>query len=238
MITVKKFFALGIFMLAGVLAHAQKVTVTTFTIKFDGQPYAGYATELTGSLEEVNTSLTKYLKDFGKVKSMPGAGLVGNKPFIIISEPQLGITKYSDPFYAWTRVENDKSIVWLGAKKTQSDSVKDIRPELEKLVYNFGVKFYKDKIQVDVDESIRAQTAAERQQQRLGLEGKNLASRLEMNKKEKIRLEKALAINKQDSVKLVTSLAKNKVSSDSVAVATEQIKKMVEAHKERQRKVN
>jgi hypothetical protein len=120
----------------------------------------------------------------------------------------------------------------------ESDSLKSIRNELEKLLYNFGVKFYKDKIQGDVDESIRAQTAAEKQQQRLALENKNLASRLEMNAKEKIRLEKALANNRQDSVKLVTALAKNKVSQDSVSVATEQIKKMVEAHKERQRKVN
>jgi hypothetical protein len=229
MTTVKKFFALGIFMLAGVLAHAQKVTVSANSERINGKNLNGYSTELTGSLEAVNTSLTKYLKTFGKVKA------TGNQ--FQVSEAQVNLTKYVNPFFATSKAKGDKVIVWMGASE-ESDSTKSIRSELEKLVYNFGVKFYKDKIQVDVDESIRAQNAAEKQQQRLALEGKNLTSRLEMNKKEKIRLEKALAINKQDSVKLVTSLAKNKVSADSVAVATEQIKKMVEAHKERQRRVN
>jgi hypothetical protein len=229
MITVKKFFALGIFMLAGVLAHAQKVTVSGNTERVNGKNCEGYSTELTGSLEEVNSSLTKYLKTFGKVKA------TGNQ--FQVSEAQVNLTKYVNPFFASSKTKGDKVNVWMGVSD-ESDSVKSIRSELEKLVYNFGIKFYKDKIQVDVDESIRAQTAAEKQQQRLTLEAKNLASRLEMNAKEKIRLEKALVSNKQDSIKLVTSLSKNKLSQDSVSIATEQIKKMVEAHKERQRKVN
>jgi hypothetical protein len=229
MITVKKFFALGIFMLAGVLSHAQKVTVSANFERINGKNLTGYSTELTGSLEEVNTSLTKYLKTFGKVKA------TGNQ--FQVSEAQVNLTKYVNPFFASSKAKGGNVTVWMGASD-ESDSVKSIRSELEKLLYNFGVKFYKDKIQVDVDESIRAQAAAEKQQQRLALEAKNLASRQEMNAKERVRLEKALVNNKQDSVKFVTSLAKNKVSQDSVAVATEQIKKMVEAHKERQRKVN
>jgi hypothetical protein len=100
------------------------------------------------------------------------------------------------------------------------------------------LKFYKDKIQADVDEALRAQNAAEKQQQRLTLEAKNLVSRQEMNAKDRIRLEKALVANKLDSAKFVTTIAKNKSSQDSLGIATEQIKKMVEAHKERQRKVN
>jgi hypothetical protein len=69
MTTVKKFFALGIFMLISVLAYAQKVTVSGNAERVNGKNYDGYSTELTGSLEEVNTALTKYLKTFGKVKA-------------------------------------------------------------------------------------------------------------------------------------------------------------------------
>ncbi|MBL7832383.1 MAG: hypothetical protein JNK18_00440, partial [Cyclobacteriaceae bacterium] len=67
--TVKKFFALGIFMLAGVLAYAQKVTVSAGSERINGKNCDGYSTLLTGSVEEVNTSLTKYLKTLGKVKT-------------------------------------------------------------------------------------------------------------------------------------------------------------------------
>ena len=229
MITVKKFFALGIFMLAGVLAHAQKVTVSASSERMNGKNSPGYTTELTGSLEDVNTSLTKYLKTFGKVKA------TGNQ--FQVSEAQVNLTKYVNPFFANTKSRGDKVSVWMGAHD-ESDSTKSIHKELEKLVYNFGVKFYKDKIQADIEESLRAQAAADKQQQRLTLEGKNLASRQEMNVKEKARLEKSLADNKLDSVKFVTNIARNKKSQDSVAVASEQIKKMVETHKERQLKVN
>lgn len=227
--TVKKFFALGIFMLAGVLAYAQKVTVSAGSERINGKNCDGYSTLVTGSVEEVNTSLTKYLKTLGKVKT------TGNQ--FLVSEAQVNLIKYVNPFFAVSKVKGEQVMVWMGASE-ESDSVKSIRNELEKLVYNFGVKFYKDKIQTDIDESLRAQNAAEKQRQRLTLEGKNLASRQEMNAKEKIRLEKALADNKLDSTKFVTALARNRKSLDSLAIAAEQIKKMVEAHKERQRKVN
>lgn len=225
---VKKFFALGILMLTGVLAYAQSVTVTSNAEKIYNQSCVGYSTELAGTLEEANASLSKYLKTFGKVK------VSGNQ--YQVSEPQINLTKYTTPFFASAKKKGDKVEVWMGA--VPGDSVKSIHTEMEKLVYNFGVKFYKDKIQGDIDESIQAQTAAEKKQQRLTLEGKNMASRLEMNTKERIRLQKSLADNRLDSIKLVTALAQNKKSQDSVSVATEQIKKMVEAHKERQRKVN
>lgn len=226
--TVKKFFALAILMFAGVLAYAQTVTVTSNAEKIYNKNCTGYSTDVTGTLEEVNISLNKYLKTFGKVK-------VSGSQYQV-SEPQINLTKYPTPFFASAKAKGDKVQVWMGA--VQNDSAKSINAEMEKLVYNFGVKFYKDKIQGDIDESMRAQAAAEKRQQRLTLEGKNMASRLEMNAKEKIRLEKSLADNKLDSTKLVTALAQNKKSQDSLAVAAEQIKKMVETHKERQRKVN
>jgi hypothetical protein len=226
--TVKRFFALSILMLIGVLAYAQTVTVTSNAEKIYNKNCTGYSTELAGTLEEANASLSKYLKPMGKVK------VSGNQ--YQITEPQINLTQYTTPFFASVKKKGDKVEVWMGA--VPSDSAKSIHTEMEKLVYNFGVKFYKDKIQADIDESIRAQVATEKRQQRLTLEGKNMTSRLEMNSKEKVRLEKSLADNKLDSIKLVTAIAQNKKSQDSLSVAAEQIRKMVEAHKERQRKVN
>lgn len=225
---VKKFFALGILMLTGVLAHAQTVTVTSNAEKIYNKNCTGYSTELAGTLDEANASLSKYLKTFGKVK-------VSGSQYQV-SEPQINLTKYTTPFFASVKKKGDKVEVWMGA--VAGDSARSIHTEMEKLVYNFGVKFYKDKIQADIDESTRAQVAAEKRQQRLTLEGKNMVSRLEMNTKERIRLQKSLADNRLDSAKLVTAIAQNKKSQDSLAVASEQIKKMVEAHKERQKKVN
>jgi hypothetical protein len=89
-----------------------------------------------------------------------------------------------------------------------------------------------------VDESLKALQAVERQQQRLTTENRNLTIRLENNEKEKVQLEKSLEVNKLEHLSLLTKIDQNKKSQDSVAVAAEQIKKVIELHKEKQKKVN
>lgn len=224
----KKFFALAFCMAASVFTYAQTVSVTKSSERIKGASVNGYATELTGMLEEVTASFSKYLKTLGKVKA------TGNQ--FQVSEVQINLTTYTTPLHAFVKNKGNAVLVWMGAE--ESDSTKSMVSSLEKQLHNFGVKFYQDKIQVDVDESLRAQAATEKQQQKLVLLGKNLASRLEMNEKEKTRLEKSLADNKLAYDKLLLAIEQNKKSQDSVAVASEQIKKMVETHKERQKKVN
>jgi hypothetical protein len=230
--TLKKFLLLTV-LVYPVMLQAQKVNVVKDKERVKGSNIDGYATELAGTLEEVSASYTKYLKTFGKIKSS------GSQ--MKLSEAEISFTKYSSPLYATTRSNGEKITVWLGlnpAEWATPEQAEQAMKDLEKVVYDFGVKFYRDKIQGDIDESVRAQQTAEKQTLRLQNENKNLNSRLEFNQKEKLRLEKALTENKLEYETLVTSIAKNKKDQDSVALATDQIKKMVEAHKERQRKVN
>jgi hypothetical protein len=230
--TLKKFFLLMVLTIP-VAAIAQKVTVVKDQERVKGSNIDGYATELAGTIEEVSASYTKYLKTFGKIKSS------GSQ--MQLSEAEISFTKYSSPLYATTRSKGEKITVWLGlnpAEWTTPEQAEQAMKDLEKVVYDFGVKFHRDKIQGDIDESLRAQQTAEKQTLRLTNENKNLNSRIEFNQKEKLRLEKALAENKLEYETLVTGIAKNKKDQDSVAIATDQIKKMVETHKERQRKAN
>lgn len=229
---IKKFFIVAMLIVPNMVV-GQKVTTSKGSERVKGSNIDGYATELTGTIEEVNASYTKYLKTFGKIKSS------GNQ--MQLSEAEISFTKYSSPLYATTRSKGEKILVWLGLNPSEwpsPEQADQAMKDLEKVVYDFGVKFYRDKIQADIDESLRAQQAAEKQTTRLQNDNKNLNSRLEFNQKEKLRLEKMLAENKLEYENLIASIAKNKKDQDSVAVATDQIKKMVETHKERQRKVN
>jgi hypothetical protein len=228
-----KKFCLVALMTVATASVAQKVTVTKDSERVKGNEIGGYATQLTGTIEEVTSAYTKYLKTFGKIKSS------GNQ--IQLSAAEVSFTQYTAPLYATTQSKGEKIEVWLGLNPTEwptPEQAEATTKDLEKVIYDFGVKFYRDKIQADIDESVRAQQAAEKQTLRLQNENKNLNSRLEFNQKEKIRLEKLLAENKLEYETLISSIAKNKKDQDSVSVATDQIKKMVETHKERQRKVN
>lgn len=230
--TLKKFFLVAT-LIFPIVSLAQKVTVIKDQERVKGSNIDGYATELAGTIEEVSASYTRYLKTFGKIKSS------GSQ--MQLSEAEISFTKYSSPLYATTRSNGEKIAVWLGLNPSEwsaPEQAEQAMKDLEKVVYEFGVKFYRDKIQGDIDESLRAQQTAEKQTLRLQNENKNLNSRLEFNQKEKVRLEKALVENKLEFETLTANQAKNKKDQDSVALATDQIKKMVEAHKIRQQKVN
>ena len=229
----KRFFITTSLILTCLASNAQKVNVTKDAQRIKGDNIDGYATDLAGTVEEVSVSYTKYLKVFSKIKT--------TDKLMQLSDVTIDQTKFTYPLYATVRGKADKVSVWMGmnpAEWTDTAQYKKAQNELEKLVYNFGVKFYRDKIQVDVDEASRAQQIAEKQTLRLQNENKNLNSRLEFNQKEKIRLEKALVDNKAEYETLLLNIANNKKSQDSLTIATEQIKKMVDKHKERQQKVN
>jgi hypothetical protein len=229
MIECKKFWTLVVFLVVAAMAQAQTIDVKKDKEHIKGNSLNGYATELSGTAEEVSSSFNKYVKTFAKIKLLSSP--------MQLSDVQLGGTSYASPFYATTKGNK----AWIGLNEKEWPSAEEAEKALallEKTMHDFGVKFYRDKVQVDIDEAMRAQQAAEKQQQRLVNEDKDLKAQLEFNQKEKVRLEKAIADNKLQYETLLKNIDKNKKSQDSVAVATDQIKKMVDVHKERQKKIN
>lgn len=227
----KKFFLLFIPLIISSYAGAQTVKVKKEKSTVKGESMQGYSVELPGTGAEVTASFGKFLKTVGKTKQ---------GEFFTVSEPNINGLSYDQPLYA-TANENGKSATaWLGvnASPMEKQDAEKLDRELEKLMKEFGVKFYRDKIQVQIDESMRATQAVEKQKQRLLNENKSLGSKLESNKRQKIQLEKSIVDNKAEHENLLKRIEQNKKAQDSVAVAAEQIKKVVELHKEKQRKVN
>ncbi|PZR39723.1 MAG: hypothetical protein DI538_06335 [Azospira oryzae] len=224
---------ISLFCLSLFIVKAQTVTVNKQQERVKGENTEGYATELDASLAEVSVAWSKYLKELGKVKN--------NGEVMTIAEPVVGGTPYAKGIiYATATGSDKKGKVWIGLKENEW-AVNDIHvvyKDLEAFVNRFGVKFYKDKIQVQIDEAQQAADAVTRQQQRLVNQDKDLAFKLAANEKEKIRLEKLLEANKLEHAALLIKIDMNKKSQDSVANAGGQIKKVGELHKERQRKVN
>ena len=93
-------------------------------------------------------------------------------------------------------------------------------------------------IQQQIDESEKARQTVEKQQQRLVNENKALKNKLESNKRQKANLEKAIQDNEAEYITLLKRIDDNNKAQDSVAVAAEQIRKVVDAHTEKQKNVN
>lgn len=215
------------------ILFAQKVTVTRQQEKVKSASADVFAAALEGAKEEVNTALIKFLKDVGKTKN--GSDL------ITISDPIFNGTAFSKKsFYASTKGDDKKTTVWLGFIKSEwevSDTTL-VRRELNQLTYQFGIKFYKDKVQAQVDETQQALDAVERQQTRIDNQGKDLTNKLSNNQQQKIQLEKQLDANKLENAVLLQKIQNNKKAQDSIANATLQIKKVMEIHKSKFREIN
>lgn len=223
--------ALGLFL--SFTTFSQKVTTEKQSQKVNGDESEGFATTLEGKKEDVLISWNKFLKDFGKVKS--------GTSYTSISEPALGGTVYKKGIiYGDIKANGETTQVWIGIKETEWEvnDINIVKKDLEKEVYQFGVKYYKDKIQTQIDEAVRAYDATTRQSQRLVNQNKDLGIQLGNNEQEKIKLDERIQSNTLEHAVLLQKIENNKLAQDSVSQASEQIKKVIEMHKERQRKVN
>jgi len=225
--TVVKIFFVIVILPFSVLS--QTVTTKKESSRIDGQNSDGYQVELSASADEVKPSLVKYLKTFARTRN--------SGEYITVVNPVINGKTFTGTLYATTKQPGNIVAVWMGFR-SGGEEEPDLDSNLRTLVHNFGVTFYREKIQQQIDESVRALQAVEKQQMRLVNQNKDLNNKIENNKREKIELEKSLAENGIELETLTQKLAANGKAQDSVAVAAEQIKKMMEAHKERQRKVN
>jgi hypothetical protein len=229
----KRFFVLCLLPIVFSVAHAQTVVVNKSDDRIKGESIAGFSVVLEGKQEDIKTAWLRFLKEVGKVKNM------GN--YWTISQPVLNGTSYPmGVVYATATGSEQKQKVWIGAKEGdwEADKMSDVMKDLESTAHRFGVQFYRDQIQQQINEAQKAVDAVEKQQQRLLNQSKSLNQKLADNDIEKIKLEKALEANKLENLALLTQIENNKKAQDSVAQAAVQIKKVVEAHQQRQNKVN
>lgn len=227
----KKFFVVLALLFVAAHAPAQTVKVKKEKSTVKGESMEGYSVDLDGSLADVNSAFFRFLKTIGKTKQ---------SEYFTVNEPDINGLAYTQPLYGVATQNGKVASAWLGlnASDFEKADADKLMKELENVLKDFGVKFYRDKIQEQIDESEKASQTVEKQQQRLLNENKNLNNKLENNKKQKANLEKAIEDNKAEHIALLKRLEDNKKAQDSVAVAAAQIKKVVDAQKEKQRKVN
>ena len=212
--------------------YAQTVAVKKENARIKSEYADGFQVDLDGTYEEIESALAKQLKVYGKTKEVEN--------FRSIAEPTIKGVTYTQPVYGMTKQVGNIISAWVGIKTSdwKERDAEEVKRELETMLYNFAVNFYRDKIQKQIDESMRAQQAVEKQQQKLLNQNRDLNSKVENNKKEKIRLEQALVDNKVELENLLKRIEQNKKDQDSISIAVEQIRKVVDTHRDRQKAVH
>jgi hypothetical protein len=229
-----KFITVIAIIVSAYTVTAQSVTVKKHSEKVKSETAEGFSTNLEGKRADVNASLNKFLKEIGKIKFLT------SDP-VVVTNPNINGTVYpKGVIYALTTESGNVVTVWLGVRLTEWET-KDaefIQKQLEKLTYQFGVRFYREKMQNQIDESQQALDAVDKQTLRFANQGKDLATKLTNNELEKVKLEKALEANKLENAALKIKIENNKKAQDSISNAAIQIKKVKESQMEKLRKIN
>lgn len=229
-----KFSWIVLFLFLGSVANSQTVTVKNQSEKIKGESTEGFAVNLDGKRPDVNSSFNKFLKELGKIK------FLSSDP-VVVTEPIFNGTVYpKGAIYALTSEGGNVVTVWLGIKPSEWETkdVSFINKQLEKLLYQYGIQFYRNKMQDQINESQQAADAVEKQALRFQGQGKDLVTKLANNEVEKIKIDKSLEANKLENIALKIKIENNKKAQDSVANAAVQIKKVKEAQVEKLRKIN
>jgi len=201
---------------------AQSIQVESQSLEIEGKATSGYQVVLHAAEDEVRTSLSRFAKTLGRSRTANNV--------ITIAEPTIDERKMSEPLFVATQVVAGTTAAWFGSRGDYADDLRD-------LAYHFGVTFHRERIQAQIDESMRALQAVERQQSKLTAQQRDLLQRIEANKREKEQLQQALVNNSREWEALKQRVANNSKAQDSVATAAEQIRRVVEMHRERQRNV-
>jgi hypothetical protein len=215
------------------ISEAQTINVVKKNHKVKSATATGHAVELKGGINDAETILPKFLKNYGKTRSNVGFTTVSN-PFLN------GITYEGKIIYATIEGNETQCEVWIGLDTAEwnGEDIPRILDRVNKVVYQFGVRFYHDLVQKEIDESQQAFDATEKQKTRLTNQNKDLNIRLGNNEQEKIHLEKSLEANALEKAVLLQKLENNKKAQDSVSNAGIQIKKVLDAQIEKQKKIN
>jgi hypothetical protein len=229
---IKKYIVSTCLVMMTLSLFAQTIKVKKETARIKSEYADGFEVPIEGSVQELEAALGKLMKTLGKTKEVD--------IYITVNEPLINGRKYTLPVYAQAKQLGNVVSAWLGIKTKEwpEGDARTVSNDLQKMLYDFAVDFHRARIQKQIDESMQAAQAVERQQQKLSNQNRSLNTKIEDNKREKIQLEKALIENKASMESLTKKLEKNILDQDSVATAGEQIKKVIEMHKERQRKVN
>ena len=213
---------------------AQTVTVKRVSEKVKGENMDGFTTDLKGKRNDVTSTLTKIVKEHGKIK------FLSSDP-IIITNPVLDGTLFEKGIlYAFVKEAGTNSTVWIGRKASDwtEAQLETVDKQLEKLVYQTGIQFYRDAVQHDIDQAQQAIDAVDRQISKTFNQEKDLGKKLLNNEQEKVKLEQALEANKLENAVLKVKIENNKKAQDSLANTMTHIQEMKKIHETKMRAIN
>ncbi len=221
-----------IFVTIGVSINAQNISLKATTKRVEGKSRDGFSVVIHDEYETVKGDWLKKLRGISKVKK--------RRNFYWLAELNLPNLP-EQPVEAYTQIGVKDSLanLWIGMKYGDEEGAnKDAEKELENYLYTYAYEYRKAQIQEQISDAERAAQFASRKHQRLITEEKNLNNRLLDTQNEKTRLEERVSGLILEIEVLMEKIETNKKDQEATYQQLEEIKKVLEGHKNRLKALN
>lgn len=189
------------------------------TNKIKTKKVEGFELILTEDIDLVADSWTNYLKSLGKYKNW----------LLHQSISELSIDFSGEVLYALSDKNSDHIALWLGAQ----DIAEPTEDDYGSLFLNFEIQLRKDRVQNEIDETQRAVDFVQKRQNKVTREIETLESKKSYNEKELLRLQRLIEENKVEYAVIKTQIENKIAEQDSLVIAVEKAKGVLEVKKEK-----
>lgn len=215
-------------------AHGQEIMAKEDTQTIEGTEFAGYEINVEGDLDDHQDRWMRLLRNKGKVRKRSSRYSI--EDFVL---PQ--VTESLLDGYTQFKQERDTTItIWLGidVSALSDDEPQAVLGEVKGMLENYVLEYRKSLVLDDIQDAERAAAFTSRQHQRLIQNLENLKIRLLDAENEKRRLEENLKTMELEIEVLKQRIVNNEADQETTLEELEQIRKVLEMHKERLKKLN
>jgi len=230
----KRFSFLLTFFLSFGFAFSQEIKVNAENKTIDRVDYTGFITYAEGPFNDHKDLWTKEMKNKGKVKKNNSYFRIEDFVFPQITEKLLnGCTQVLQ--------ERDSTVsIWLGidVSSLEQNEASKVIEEIKGLLYNYVLDYRKSAVLKDIEEAERAAAFTSRKHQKLLSDLETLELKLLDAQNEKSRLEESIKSIEFEIQVLQQKIENNKEDQETTYNQLEQIRKVLEMHKEKLKKLN
>jgi len=213
---------------------AQEIAVREQNKTLEGTEYRGYIGTVSGSLDVHRDLWLKQVKNKGKVRKKNSVYQIEDLVFSQITEKLMsGFTQILQ--------EKDTTVsIWLGVDVASLEEGEDAKvlDEIKGMIYNYILDYRKSLVLKDIQDAERAASFTSRKHQRLIQDLETLQINLLDSENERKRLEESIKTIEFEIQVLKQKIENNKTDQETTYQDLEKIRKVLEMHKERLKKLN
>lgn len=211
---------------------AQEIAIQDETKRINGTTLSGYSSTIKGDFNDILNEWTKNINEYQ---------LRRRRNYMEMNEMSFPeVTPNTFKVFTTVNRVDSSAIIWIGFAEdiSDEDNSERLQDALFNFLYKFSFDYNKQKIQKDIEEAERAATFTSRKHNRLIQEQKNLELKLTDARNEKRRLEATLEELQLEVQVLMQKIEDNQLEQTKVYQDLEQIKKVLEKHKERLKEID